>query len=115
MADANASGPVTNADSARTLTIVIYLLYLASLFNGITAIIGVALAYAKREDARGTPYDSHFSNAIEMFWIFLVGMLIAVPLCFVLIGIPLVIGLYIWVIFRTVKGLVRAIDSRPYF
>jgi uncharacterized membrane protein len=116
MADANASGPtpVANADSARTLTIVIYLLYLASLFNGITAIIGVALAYAKREDARGTPYDSHFSNAIEMFWIFLVGMLIAVPLCFVLIGIPLVIGLYIWVIFRTVKGLVRVIDSRPY-
>ena len=108
-------GPSANADSARTLTIVIYLLYLASLFNGITAIIGVALAYAKREDARGTPYDSHFSNAIEMFWIFLVGMLIAVPLCFVLIGIPLVIGLYIWVIFRTVKGLVRAIDSRPYF
>jgi uncharacterized membrane protein len=116
MADANASGPApaASADSTRTLTIVIYLLYLASLFNGITAIIGVALAYAKREDARGTPYESHFSNAIEMFWIFLVGMMVAVPLCFVLIGIPLVIGLYIWVIFRTVKGLVRAIDARPY-
>jgi uncharacterized membrane protein len=97
------------------LTIIIYLLYLASLCNGITAIIGVALAYAKREDARGTPYDSHFSNAIEMFWIFLVGMMVAVPLCFVLIGIPLVIALYIWVIFRTVKGLVRAIDGRPYY
>jgi uncharacterized membrane protein len=117
MADANTSGaaPVANADSTRTLTIVIYLLYLASLCNGITAIIGVALAYAKREDAQGTPYESHFSNAIEMFWIFLVGMLVAVPLCFVLIGIPLVIGLYVWVIFRTVKGLVRAIDARPYY
>ena len=117
MADANASGPApaASADSTRTLTIVIYLLYLASLVNGITAIIGVALAYAKREDARGTPYESHFSNAIEMFWIFLVGMMVAVPLCFVLIGIPLVAALYIWVIFRTVKGLVRAIDGRPYY
>jgi len=114
MTDTNSSGPVASADSARTLTIVIYLLYLASLFNGITAVIGVALAYAKRDDARGTPYDSHFSNAIEMFWVFLIGMLIAVPLCFVVVGIPLVIGLYIWVIFRTVKGLVRAIDMRPY-
>jgi len=114
MTDTNSSGPVASADSARTMAIVIYLLYLASLFNGITAVIGVALAYAKRDDARGTPYDSHFSNAIEMFWVFLVGMLIAVPLCFVLVGIPLVIGLYIWVIFRTVKGLVRAIDMRPY-
>ena len=117
MADANASGPapVASADSARTLAIIIYLLYLASLCNGITAIIGVALAYAKREDARGTPYESHFSNAIEMFWVFLVGMMVAVPLCFVLIGIPLVVALYIWVIFRTVKGLVRAIDGRPYY
>jgi uncharacterized membrane protein len=112
---ADAGGPVASADSTRTLTIVIYLLYLASLVNGITAIIGVALAYAKREDARGTPYDSHFSNAIEIFWIFLVGMMVAVPLCFVLIGIPLVVALYIWVIFRTVKGLVRAIDGRPYY
>ena len=115
MTDANASGPIASADSARMLTIVIYLLYLASLVNGITAIIGVALAYAKREDAHGTPYESHFSNAIEMFWIFLVGMMVAVPLCFVLIGIPLVIALYVWVIFRTVKGLVRAIDGRPYY
>jgi uncharacterized membrane protein len=46
---------------------------------------------------------------------FLIGMLVAVPLCFVLIGIPLVVALYIWVIFRTVKGLVRAIDGRPYY
>jgi uncharacterized membrane protein len=42
-------------------------------------------------------------------------MMVAVPLCFVLIGIPLVIALYVWVIFRTVKGLVRAIDARPYY
>lgn len=115
MADASGSAPVSPAESARTLTIIIYLLYLAALVNGITAIIGVALAYAKREDARGTPYDSHLANAIEIFWVFLLGMLVAVPLCFVLIGIPLVIGLYIWVIFRTVKGLVRAVDGRPYY
>jgi uncharacterized membrane protein len=115
MADVNASRPVASADSVRMMTIIIYLLYLASLVNGITAIIGVALAYAKREDAHGTPYESHFSNAIEIFWIFLAGMMVAVPLCFVLIGIPLVVALYIWVIFRTVKGLVRAIDARPYY
>ncbi|MBU6297827.1 MAG: DUF4870 domain-containing protein [Alphaproteobacteria bacterium] len=114
MADASGSAPVSATESARTLTIIIYLLYLAALVNGLTAIVGVALAYAKREDARGTPYDGHLSNAIEIFWVFLLGMLVAVPLCFVVIGIPLVIGLYIWVIFRTVKGLVRAIDGRPY-
>lgn len=108
--------PLTAAeDGARTATIIVYLLYLAALMNGLTAVVGAILAYAKRDGARGTIYEGHFSNAIEVFWIFLIGMLIAVPLCFVLVGIPLVIALYIWVLYRTIKGLVRAIDNRAYF
>lgn len=102
-------------DSARTAAIIVYLLYLAALMNGLTAFVGVILAYVKRRDARGTVYESHYSNAIEVFWIFLIGMLIAVPLCFVAIGIPMVAALYIWVLFRTIKGVVRAIDGRAYF
>ena len=101
-------------ESARTIAIIVYLLYLAALVNGITAIVGVVLAYVKRDDARGTIYESHFNNAIEVFWIFLIGMCIAVPLCFVVIGFPLVAALYIWVLVRTIKGLVRASDGRPY-
>ena len=101
-------------DSARTITIIVYLLYLAALINGITAVIGVILAYVKRDEARGTIYESHFTNAIELFWIFLIGMLISVPLCFVVIGFFLIAALYVWVLFRTIKGLVRASDGRPY-
>lgn len=115
MTDASQNQPaVSREDSARTATIIVYLLYLAALVNGITAIIGVVLAYVKRDDVRGTIYEGHFSNAIEVFWVYLVGMLIAVPLCFVLVGIPLVIALYIWVLFRVIKGLVRAMDGLPY-
>ena len=94
----------TREDSARTMAIIVYLLYLAALINGLTAIIGVILAYVKRDESRGTVYESHFSNAIEVFWIYLVGMLVAVPLCFVLIGIPLVIALYIWVLYPHHQG-----------
>lgn len=101
-------------ESARTTAIIVYLLYLAALVNGFTAIIGVILAYIKRDDVRGTIYEGHFSNAIEVFWVFLIGMIIAVPLCFVLIGFPLVALIYVWVLFRTIKGLVRAIDGKPY-
>jgi len=115
MSDASRQ-PITAAeDGARTTAIIVYLLYLAALINGLTAVIGVILAYVKRDDVRGTIYESHFDNAIEIFWIFLAGMLVAVPLCFVVIGFPLVFALYVWVIFRTVKGVVRAVDGRPYF
>ncbi len=115
MIDASEKPSVPSTDeSARTTAIIIYLLYLAALVNGITAIIGVVLAYVKRDDVRGTAYEGHFNNAIEIFWVFLIGMCVAVPLCFILVGIPLVILLYVWVLFRTVKGLVRAIDGKPY-
>ena len=102
-------------ESSRTIAIIVYLLYLAALINGLTAVIGVILAYVKRDEVRGTVYESHFANAIELFWIFLVGMLIAVPLCFVLVGIPLVIALYVFVLYRTIKGVVRASDWQPYY
>ncbi|HEV2561983.1 MAG TPA: DUF4870 domain-containing protein [Rhizomicrobium sp.] len=108
------SPAVSREESLRTTSIIVYLLYLAALVNGVTAIIGVVLAYVKRDDARGTIYEGHFTNAIETFWIFLIGMLIAVPLCFILIGIPLVVAIYVWVLYRTIKGIVRAIDGKPF-
>lgn len=110
--DTAAPGPT--ADTMRLTTIAIYVLYLLALPLGITAIIGVIMAYAGRGDARGTAFESHYENAITTFWIFFVAMLVVVPLCFILVGVPLLIALYIWMIFRTVKGLVRVVDSRPY-
>jgi uncharacterized membrane protein len=105
--------PATS-DTLRMVTIAIYVLYLLALPLGITAFVGVIMAYASRDDARGTPFESHIANAIDIFWVFFVGMLIVVPLCFVVIGLPLLVVLYVWTILRTVKGLVRAIDSRAY-
>ncbi|MDE2462448.1 MAG: DUF4870 domain-containing protein [Alphaproteobacteria bacterium] len=102
-------------DSARTVAIIVYLLYLAALVNGVTAFIGVVLAYVKRDDARGSVYESHFSNAIELFWIFLIGMVIVIPLCFIGIGFILWGLLYLYVIFRTVKGLLRASEGNPFY
>lgn len=115
MTDMQQQGLQSREESARTISIIVYLLYLAALANGLTAIVGVILAYIKRDDVRGTVYESHFANAIEIFWVYIVGMLIAVPLCFIIIGIPLVVVLYIWVLFRTIKGLVRASDGQPYY
>jgi len=109
------SPPPASADEGiRTLVIVVYALYLGSFVAGITAIAGVIIAYIKRDEVHGTIYESHFANAIFTFWVFLVGMIIAVPLCFVVIGIPLAIGLGVWVIYRCIKGLIRVTDGKAY-
>lgn len=101
-------------DTIRLLAIAVYVLYLMALPLGITAIVGVIIAYVKRDEARGTVFESHFSSAIETFWVFFAVMLVAVPLCFILVGIPVVVILYVWMLVRTVKGLVRAASDQAY-
>lgn len=115
----NPTADMSRPDGARTDTlrlsaIAVYVLYLLALPLGITAIVGVIMAYACRTDALGTPFESHFDNAIVTFWVFFVCMLAVVPLCFVLVGLPLLGALYVWMIYRTVKGIVRVWDLRPY-
>jgi uncharacterized membrane protein len=107
--------PVPDHESLRTMAIIVYALMLASFVSMHTAaIVAVILAYVKRGDARGTIWETHFDAVISTFWISLIVLIVAVPLCFVLVGIPILFALAIWYLYRNIKGLVRAIDGQPY-
>jgi uncharacterized membrane protein len=107
--------PVPDHESLRTMTIIVYALMLASFVSMHTAaVVAVILAYVKRGDARGTIWETHFDAVIATFWIGLVVMIVGIPLCFVLVGIPIMVALAIWYLYRNIKGLVRAIDGQPY-
>ena len=106
---------VADQDTGRIMAIVAYVLFLIGWPTlHLATIGGVILAYVQRDDVRGTIWESHFDAIITTFWISLVIGVIAVPLCFVLVGIPLMIGLVIWFLYRTIRGLVHAIESKPY-
>lgn len=103
------------SDSSRTMAIIIYGLFLSTWVGfAIGPLIGVILAYVKRGDSRGSIYESHFSNAIEVFWVSVVMMILGILTLWIGVGILICIGLFVWYLFRVVKGLVRAIDARPY-
>lgn len=99
--------------AARRIATVCYALYALSFLVGITAIAALILDYIKREDARGTWVETHFTWQIRTFWITLVGFVVFWLLSLVLIGIPLLIALYIWSIYRIVKGWLRLYEGRP--
>ena len=101
------------ATEERNWTIAVWLLYLGGHITVITIIAGLIIAYMKRPQFAGTPYESHMTSAIRTFWIALVCSIISIILMFVLVGIPLLILLAIWTIFRCVRGLVRAINGQP--
>ncbi len=99
----------------RTLAIVVYGLYIGALFTGGTAgLIGVILAYIQRNEARGTVWESHFENAIRAFWIWFIIMVVGVVTAWFLVGFVVMAGAFAYFLYRTIKGLIAALDSRPY-
>ncbi|MFO1281927.1 MAG: hypothetical protein U1F51_05565 [Burkholderiales bacterium] len=87
----------------------------------IAGIVGVILAYVKRDDARGSWVESHCTWLIRTFWWSLLWSLIVVAvgavLMLVLIGFVLLpLGLAavsVWVIYRVVRGYLAFKDSQP--
>jgi uncharacterized membrane protein len=102
-------------ESARTLAFVIYGLFAAGFVSsGLTTIAGLIIAYVKRDTVAGTYLASHFTWAIRTFWISLAvgaGALVLMPLFG--LGVLVMIGLAIWVIYRIVVGALGVNDRRP--
>lgn len=92
--------------------LLIYVLYLAGLLVGITAVVGVVMAYIVRDRAEGWVV-SHYEFQIRTFWLTLLYGLIGVVLSFVLLGIPVLMATLVWFIIRNVKGLIRASQDEP--
>jgi uncharacterized membrane protein len=98
--------------SPKTWAIIVWALYLLSGVTGLTCLAGLIVAYLKRSDLAGTPFESHMTYAIRTFWIGLLVGVVGVILIFAVIGVPILIALAIWSIYRMVRGLVCALDGR---
>ena len=92
---------------------IIALLYLSSFFVGITAIIGVVLAYVWRGESKEPWEASHYQYLINTFWIGLIGSIVGFVLLIVLVGVFVLLGVMALVIVRSVLSLVRAQKREP--
>lgn len=115
MANAAPSFQDASPSDTRTLAIIVYGLYLAAVVTcGAAGIAGVILAYIRRDTAHGTLWESHFENAIQAFWIWVVLMAAGIVTAPFLIGF-LVMGVaFVYFLYRTIKGLIAVLEDRPY-
>lgn len=98
----------------KTWAMIVWGLYIASYFTAfITMIVGLIIAYVKRGELAGTPFESHMTSAIRTFWISVIGGIIGVVLSIIGIGVIILVALAVWQIFRVIRGMVRAVDGRP--
>ncbi|WP_367715860.1 hypothetical protein AB2N04_17335 [Nitratireductor sp. GISD-1A_MAKvit] len=89
---------------------VIYILYLVGFVIGISALVGIVLAYINRGKASGW-VETHYVWAIRTFWIGLLFGFISALLMIVGIGFLLMIAVAIWAVVRCVIGL-QAVGRR---
>jgi len=99
----------------KTVTTVVYALQALGFLWGITAVVGVIINYVKREDARGTVYESHFDWQIRTFWWALAWLVVGVVLAILVVGVLVLFVAWIWMIYRVVKGWLKLIDGKPVF
>ena len=97
----------------RSYAIAVWLLYLAGCFTLFTFFLGLGIAYLKRVQCGGSPYASHMTSAIYTFWIGASVGLIGFYLSFFSIGIPMVVAVAAWLLYRCLRGLVRALNGEP--
>lgn len=103
--------------SLKNVAMLSYVLIGVSLFTALpTGLVGVIIAHIKREDARDTWLESHYDYLISTFWLGIAGIVLGGALCLTIIGIPLAfllwIGVWIWTLYRVVKGGLRLNDLR---
>jgi len=96
----------------KDLAQLVYILQALSLLVGLTSVAAVIVNYLKRDEVRGTYLESHFNWQIKTFWWMLAGLVIGSLLTVVLIGFLVLLVVWIWYIYRIVKGWLALNDSR---
>lgn len=99
--------------SLKTITTVVYALQALSFFWGVPALVAIIINYVKRDDARGTVYESHFDWQIRSFWWGLLWSVIGLLLAVVLVGFLVMFIAWIWMVYRVVKGWLKLTEGQP--
>jgi uncharacterized membrane protein len=92
---------------------------IGSFIGSLPSIAAVILNYVKCGDARGTWADSHYRWQIRTFWFAvlwaLIGWALVITIIGAVVGVPILIALTLWLIYRIGRGWMRLRDRRPMY
>ena len=103
----------TSNSEVKNYVFIAYITYALGLLILFTPVIGVILAFIKRDEAQGSIYASHIDWLIKTFWVSLIGLFLGRLTIFILIGWPILVATGIWFIYRVVVGLIKLNEDKP--
>lgn len=112
MSDAEIKSPVAAGNKDSDSIKLVYLLNLASLIVGITALIAVIIAYLKRGEADAVA-ASHYTYQIRTFWISILAVVVGSLLFVFIVGGLVLLAWVVWAIIRNVKGFMAIGEGKP--
>ncbi len=108
-------------DSLRKITLLDYALHIAGplISMGSLSVIALIINYIKRDNARGTLFESHMNWMIRTFWwtlfwvvISFIPLLILSAITFGLLSWLFMVPV-IWYLYRMIKGVLWLQDDKP--
>ena len=103
----------TSNSEVKNYVFIAYVTYAVGLLILFTPVIGVILAFIKRDEAQGSIYASHIDWLIKTFWVSLIGLLLGRLTILILIGWLILLVTAIWFIYRVVIGLIKLNEDKP--
>lgn len=101
-----------NSD-VKNYVFIAYVTYAVGLLILFTPVVGVIMAYVKRDEAQGSIYASHIDYLIKTFWVSLAGTVLGTFTILILIGWLILLVTAIWFIYRVVIGLIKLNEDKP--
>ena len=104
---------MSDEKSLKTVATVVYALHVAGFFTGIAWIVAIVVDYVKKDDAKGTWLESHFSWQIRTFWWGLLWGVIGGITTLILVGFAILFAAAVWIIYRIAKGWLSLAENKP--
>jgi uncharacterized membrane protein len=102
----------SSVEGDRTMVVASYVLHLIGAVTGIASIVGLIINYVKR-DRYDELFDSHHAWMIRSFWWAILWVVIGCITFIILIGWVILFLVWIWYIYRHVRGLVALLNGEP--
>ena len=102
----------STVEGDRTLALVAYALHLFGAIAAFPSLIGLVINYVKRD--RYEPFfDSHHRWMIRSFWWSILWIVVGCVTIFILIGWVILFLVWVWYLYRHVRGLIALINGEP--
>lgn len=116
MADSTPAPANSDPGNDRIIASIVYVLYLIGPANGFTVLIGVIIAFMRKDRAPAW-LATHYEFQIRTVLYAIALVLVAIIGVFTVILIPLSLLIWLllglWIVVRCVVGLMRIVDARP--